>query len=314
MAKNDKSPKFGIHEITEIVTKRKKAGLVISNCASIPQWLPNEQLPQNIVQKIGKDNHIFDSKSQTMIPPLQSTFTDGYAMYTTYKQVENCEIDFIANVNGKDLLDAIDSLFSKSKEGFNDFFIHYSGFSEHATGNWMAYDSEKEGFHVIKFEKLLKRWNQRPKLLNKEKNNNEIELHRKDQYCLIVSDSNFSGVWASRANIKKVINSNLIVQSAVSREEEATELNIGQIVNGWITQIVCSKFTHCWIEMSNTFIKNDEKFKSVLNMKGSFVMLDKSIIWDKNNEYHSDLDHPMCNLEGRCMYLYLYTFVYTFNL
>lgn len=318
-----KGPKISIHEITEIVTQRKKAGLIISNCASIPPWLPNEHLPTNIVQKIGKDSHIFDSKSQTVIPPLQSTFTDGYAMYTTYSHVANCEVDFIANVNGADLLDAVDSLFAKSKEGFNDFFIHYSGFSEYATGNWMAYDDKNEGFHVIKFDKMLKRWKQRPRMIVKKKNDKkddkkenkkedetkeskekkdpEVEKHREDQHCLIVSDTNFSGVWASRAQKKNAIKSNLIVQSAVAREEEATELKIGQIVNGWITQIVCSKFTHCWIEMANNFIKSDEKFASVLEMKGSFVMLNKEIIWDNNSEYKSDVDHPMCNLEGKCM-------------
>eukprot|EP01084_Bolivina_argentea_P172764 299230_1 len=273
--------KLDVNTITKIAKERKKYGLIISNSADVPLWMSDDELPNinnNIIVKRPKPPVFAES-------PLKGTFTDGYAMYSTFMDVENVDIKFGINMNGSEILNFIAKMFKQTENGVLDFFIYYSGIGKSFNGDWLGYNEDEDQMNIIPLTAIVKKWKQRP---NKNKN----------QYLLIVSDTNYSGIWVSKAKDLKLLQKhNILVQSSVGRDESSLEMTIGEIKPPcWISQIICGKFTHNWIEIAQSKFYN--KKDAIINMKGSFVILDKKIIWDKNEEYFAETDNPMSNIYG----------------
>ena len=271
--------KLDVNTITKIATERKKSGLIMANAADVPLWLTDDELSKNITVKRAKPA-IFDES------PLKGTFTDGFAMYSTFTDVESCDIQFAINMNGNEFINTITKMFSKTEDGVLDFFIYYSGIGKSFNGDWIGYDEDNDKLNIITINTIIKKWQCRP---NKNKN----------QYLLIISDTNYSGIWVSKAIDRNLLKKeNILVQSSVGREETSFEMTIGEIKPPcWVMQICCGKFTHNWLEICQS--KFYDKKDCVLDMKGSFVVLDKKKIWDENEEYYAETDHPMSNILGK---------------
>ena len=129
-------------------------------------------------------------------------------------------------------------MFNKTKDGVQDFFIYYSGTAKSYNGDWMCYDEENDRMDIIPIDKIIKKWQNRP---NKNKN----------QYLLIITDTNYSGIWVSKTTDRKLLQKeNILIQSSVHREGTSLEMTIGEIKPPcWVMQIVCGKFTHSWLEI-----------------------------------------------------------------
>ena len=217
--------------------------------------------------------------------PLKGTFTDAFAMYSTFSDVENCSVKMAINPNGSEILKSITEMFSETEKGVLDFFIYYSGIGKSFNGDWLSYDPNNDKLNIVPLTAIVSKWKARPNA-------------SKQQYLLIISDTNYSGIWVSKAKDYKTLQKhNIIVQSAVGREEASCEMAIGEIKPPcWVTQIVCGKFTHNWLEIaSSQFYAIDN---AVVDIKGSFVVLNKQMVWDQNEEYFAMTDTPMSNVFG----------------
>ena len=85
---------------------------------------------------------------------------------------------------------------------------------------------------------------------------------------------------------------NILIQSSVGRDEPSLEMTIGEIKPPcWVMQICCGKFTHSWLEICQSQFYDIKD--AVIDMKGSFVVLNKKLVWDNNDDYYADTDHPM---------------------
>ena len=269
---------FDAGTITKIATARSKCGLVIANSADPPLWLlSDDELSQNISKR--PKPALFEES------PLKGTFTDGFAMYSTFPDVENCSVKLAVNATGSEVLKSVTNMFKETANGVKDFFIYYSGTGKSFNGDWMCHNEESDRVNIIPLDRLVSKWKSRP---NPNKN----------QYLLILSDTNYSGIWVSKAKDRKLLQrENILVQSAVGRQEPSLEMTIGEIKPPcWITQIVCGKFTHNWLEICASPFYDREK--AVIDMKGSFVVLDRRAVWDENDEYFAETDHPMSNVSG----------------
>lgn len=177
---------------------------------------------------------------------------------------------------------------NKSTNGVQDFFIYYSGIGKSFNGDWIGFDIENDTIHVITLKSIIKIWNKR---LNKTK----------DQYLLIIADTNYSGIWVSKALDRKYLSKyNVLVQSSVGREETAPEITIGEVKSPcWISQITCGKFSHSWLQICNEFVRNSIFSTSpIISMKGSFVILNKSKVWDNNEQHYSQSICPINNFQS----------------
>jgi len=263
--------------ITKIATGRSKCGLVIANSADVPLWLSDDELSKNI-SKCPKPD-LFDES------PLKGTFTDGFAMYSTFVDVENCSVKLAINATGSQVLKSITNMFRETINGVKDFFIYYSGTGKSFNGDWMCHNEESDSVSIIPLDRIVSKWKSRPN-------------PNKTQYLLIISDTNYSGIWVSKAKDRKLLQrENILVQSAVGRQEPSLEMTIGEIKPPcWITQIVCGKFTHNWLEICSSPFYDTED--AVIDMKGSFVVLNRTKVWDENEVYFAETDHPMSNAVG----------------
>eukprot|EP01084_Bolivina_argentea_P027162 50516_1 len=267
-----------VETLTKIAKERQKCGLIVSNAAELPLWMSDDELSKNILIKRERPPIFSES-------PLKGTFTDGFAMYSTFLDVENTEVRFAVNMNGREFMNSLTSLFKETENGVNDFFIYYSGIGKSFNGDWLCYDEEDDKLNIIPLNLIVKKWKARP-------------AANKNQYLLLVADTNYSGIWVSKAKDMKVLQRhNILVQSAVGRDEPSLEMTIGEIKPPcWVSQIICGKFTHNWLEIACSPFYNIED--AVIAMKGSFVVLNKQIVWDSNEEYYAESDHPMSNLNG----------------
>eukprot|EP00485_Elphidium_margaritaceum_P002856 CAMPEP_0202698608 /NCGR_PEP_ID=MMETSP1385-20130828/11874_1 /ASSEMBLY_ACC=CAM_ASM_000861 /TAXON_ID=933848 /ORGANISM="Elphidium margaritaceum" /LENGTH=458 /DNA_ID=CAMNT_0049355361 /DNA_START=33 /DNA_END=1409 /DNA_ORIENTATION=+ len=264
--------------ITKIANERKKRGLIVANCAEVPLWIHNHEIASNFLVQREKPA-IFDDS------PLGGTFSDGFAMYSTFVDVENTEVEFGVNMSGTEMLTAISSMFEHTANGVKDFFLYYSGVGKSFNGDWMAHDADHEQLNIVPFKQIVKRWLNRPHA-------------DKSQYLLIIADTNYAGIWVSNAkDLRLLQRHNILVQSSVDRMQVSLEMTIGEIKPPcWITQIVCGKFTHHWLQIcaSKFYAVPD----CVVDMKGSFVVLNKQRIWDSNDEYYDESACPMSNCLG----------------
>lgn len=269
---------FNADTITKIATARSKCGLIISNSADVPMWLSDDDLSKNITRR--PKPGLFEES------PLKGTFTDGFAMYSTFSDVENCSVRLTINGTGAQVLKSITNMFNQTTNGVKDFFIYYSGTGKSFNGDWMFHTEESDdSVSIIPLDRIVSKWKSRP-------NSN------KNQYLLILSDTNYSGIWVSKARDRKLLRrENILVQSAVGRQEPSLEMTIGEIKPPcWITQIVCGKFTHNWLEIcASPFYQTQN---AVIDMKGSFVILDRTKVWDEKEAYFAETDHPMSNVIG----------------
>lgn len=97
-----------VTKLTKIFTKRKKAGLIVSNSAKIPEWMTEMELPSELIEQQQREKPMVFANN-----PSKGTFTDGYAMYNTFNSVENCNTKFVVNVDGFQFAKYLQQLFAQ---------------------------------------------------------------------------------------------------------------------------------------------------------------------------------------------------------
>ncbi|ETO23614.1 hypothetical protein RFI_13567 [Reticulomyxa filosa] len=207
----------------------------------IPQWLSDEHLPKEVLAKRDEDwSEVWTKnveKGEIRANNLQGTFTDGYALYRTLSQVENVNwIRFACNINKNELQSYLNEMFTINTEAktngnpltiADDFIIYYSGLAKEFNGDWVGYDIATQELQYISLRMLSQKWvdfKQRLKAYDASVNTNAdnvsstVTSNVHDKWFLIVSDTNYSGIWATKAVDQKLFQQHqLLIQSSVDQ-------------------------------------------------------------------------------------------------